>query len=83
MNKQARESWIIVIRLLFTEELLATFNVWLDRILARLPASWADLAMLVDKLKCLDQSQNLVDTSAHWQVVDGDLTDVVLLVNDE
>ena len=50
---------------------------------ARLPASWADLAMFVSVLEGLHQAQCLIHRSAHRQVVHGDLAEDALGVNDE
>jgi hypothetical protein len=40
-----------------------------DGVGALLPASWADLAVLVGELECLDDSDGLLDRSANGQVM--------------
>lgn len=69
--------------LLFTKKLFALLDTGLDGVLAWLPVSWANFTVLVNKLKSLDQPQNLVNRSSDWQIVDGDLPEVVGLVDDE
>lgn len=69
--------------LLFTKKLFALLDTGLDGVLAWLPVSWANFTVLVNKLKSLDQPQNLVNRSSDWQIVDGDLSEVVGLVDDE
>ena len=62
---------------------LLTFDIWLHCLLARLPSSWANLSMLVNILKSLDQSQGFIDISSNWEIIDGDLSDGTSGVNDE
>lgn len=65
------------------EVLQAALGVSLHGLATGLPASGADLAVLVGELEGLDQTQGLVDVSAHGQVVDGDLAQDALGVDDE
>lgn len=48
-----------------------------------MPVGWAHLSELLGELEGIDQSESLVDGAANWQVVDGDLTDVLGWVDDE
>jgi len=55
------------------EVVLRAFRVRLHGSLARLPASGADLAVLVGELESLQQPQRLVHASPHREIVDRDL----------
>ena len=74
---------MIYYKLLLVEEFFWSFDTWFDSIFAWLPASWADFAVFVNKLKGFDQSKNFVDTSADWEIVDCDLSNVMFFVDDE
>jgi len=78
-----RSPSFLTLHLLFTEKLFALLDTGLDSVLAWLPVSWANFTVFVNKLKSLDQPQNLVNRPADWQIVDGDLSEVVRLVDDE
>jgi len=65
------------------EVFLAVLGVWFHRVLTRLPTSRAHFSVLVCELECLNKSQCLVYGAAHRKVVDGDLTQVTFVVNDE
>lgn len=52
-------------------------------LLAGLPVGWAHLAILVGILECLDQAQCLLNAAAHWQIVDGYLAQILLVIDDE
>lgn len=39
--------------------------------------------MLVSVLECLHQTNGLVNTATNWQIIDGDLTQVLLAIDDE
>ena len=48
-----------------------------------LPSSRTNLSMFVSVLEGLHQPQGLINRSAHWEVIHGDLTQDTLGVNDE
>ena len=48
-------------------------SVRLHRLLAGLPSSWADLAVLVGELEGLDEPEGLINVATDRQVIDGDL----------
>lgn len=39
--------------------------------------------MFVCELKCLNQTQGLLNRASNWEVVDGDLSQDTLVINDE
>ena len=59
---------------------LAVFRVGDHRGLAGLPASRADLAVLVSELKSLDQSEGLVHVSSNWEIIDSYLSQLACSV---
>jgi hypothetical protein len=59
----------------FVEVVEGAFGVGLHGGAARLPASWADLAVLIGELEGLNQTEGLIDRSANWKIVDGDLAE--------
>jgi len=54
-----------------------------DRVASRLPTGWAHFAMLVDILKGLHEPQYFTHTTAHFAIVDSDMSDSLLPVDDE
>lgn len=65
------------------EVLLAACGVCFHGLAAGLPTSGTHFPMLVDKLECLDQAESFVNVTPHWKVVDGDLSQILLDVDDE
>lgn len=65
------------------EVFFRSLNVGLHGFLSWFPASWTHLSVLVGILECLDQTQRFIDGPANGQVVDGDLTQDLFVVNDE
>lgn len=45
------------------EVFLSCFGVWFDGLGARGPVGWADLAVLVRELECLDEAESFLDRS--------------------
>ena len=74
---------LVSIRIRLLEVGLAVLRVGDHRGLAGLPASRADLSVLVSVLEGLDQPQGLVHGPSHRQIVHGDLSEDTLVVNDE
>ena len=66
--------WELNSFLLLAEVGLGALWIGLQRILAGLPASWADFTVLVDKLESLNESKGLVNWSANGQIVDCNLS---------
>jgi len=66
----------------FVEVVEGAFGVGLHGGAARLPASWADLAVLIGELEGLNQAEGFVDRSANWKIVDGDLAENSFVVDD-
>lgn len=62
---------------------LALHGIGGHRLRAWLPAGWAHLAVLSNVLECLHKAKSLVDVAANWQIVDGDLAQVLLGVDNE
>lgn len=75
--------WAGELSILLLEVGLALLGVGLHGIGSRLPASRADLTVLVRELERLHQTQRLIHGAADRQIVDGDLAQVTLVVNDE
>lgn len=65
------------------EEGLGVLDSRLDGVRAGLPASGANLTVNIGVLEGLNQTKSLIDRSTNRQIVDGDLTEVLLIVNDE
>jgi len=59
----------------FVEVVERAFGVGLHGGATRLPACWADLTMFIGELEGLNEAEGLVDRSADWKVVDGDLAE--------
>lgn len=68
---------------MLVEVLLAALDVWLDGVGSWSPSGRAHFSVLLDELEGLDETEGLVDGAADWQVVDRDLTQVLLRVDDE
>ena len=68
---------------MFLKVLHLLVGVWDDRICSGLPASRADLSVLVSVLESLDQPQGLIDRPSHGEVVHRDLSEDTLVINDE
>lgn len=62
---------------------LAALGICFHGSFARPPPSWAYFAVLVGELEGLHEAESLVNIAADGQVIDGDLTEVALIVNDE
>ena len=54
-----------------------------DRICSGLPASRADLSVLVSVLESLNQPEGLIYGPSHGEIVHGDLPEDSLVINDE
>lgn len=52
-------------------------------LLAGLPVGGAHLTVLIGVLEGLNQTDGLLDTAPHWQIIDGDLAEVLLVIDDE
>ena len=67
--------------------LLEVFNfsiwIWDNRICARLPTSWTNLAMLVGVLEGLNKTKSFIHRTTYRQIVHRDLTENALVVDDE
>ena len=48
-----------------------------------LPSRGADLTMLINILEGLDKTDGLVDITANWEIVDGDLAEGTIRSDDE
>ena len=48
-----------------------------------LPSRGADLAVLIDILEGFDKTDGLVDITANWEIVDGDLAEGTIRSDDE
>ena len=59
----------------FVEVVERSLGVGLHGGATRLPACWADLAVLIGELEGLNEAEGLIDRSANWQIVDGDLAE--------
>jgi len=49
----------------------------------RVPVCWANLAVFISILECLNQTQSLINGTSDWEVVDSDLAQVLLSIDDE
>ncbi|ESL05640.1 Tryparedoxin peroxidase [Trypanosoma rangeli SC58] len=65
------------------EVLLGLRRIRLHRLAARLPVGGAHLAVLLHKLERLHEAESLVHIATNWEVIDGDLPQVLLRVDDE
>jgi len=65
------------------EVLLGLGGIGHHGLLAGLPVGGADLAVLVGVLEGLDETQGLLHTATYGQIVDGDLAQVLLVIDDE
>lgn len=74
---------VLVLGVGFLEVFLGIFNSWLDSSGTWGPVTWQNGTVLVSPLETFDQSQGFFDVSAHWQVVDGNVSDDSLRVDDE
>jgi len=74
---------VVSIRLLFAEKLFAGLHFGLNSVGTGFPADGTDLSVNVSELESLHQTQRLVHITAHRQVIDCDLTQVLLVVDYE
>lgn len=65
------------------EVLLRLVGISDHGLVAGLPSSGADLSVFISVLERLDQTQSLVHTATHGQVIDGHLTQILLVIDDE
>lgn len=70
---------------MLAEVLLGLLHIGLNgsRIRVGIPVGRADFSVLLDELEGFDQAQNLVDGSAHGQIINGVLAQDAIGVNDE
>ena len=68
---------------LFLEILHLLVGIWDDRVCSGLPASRADLSVLVSVLESLNQPKGFVYGPSHGEIVHGDLSENSLVINDE
>lgn len=59
-------------------------GIWvrLEGLLSLLPANWANFTVFIGELEGFNESQNFVNVSADWGVVDGNVSQNTLLVDD-
>lgn len=48
-----------------------------------LPVGWAHFSVLLEGLESLNQSEDFVNISSDWWVIHGDVTDILLWIDDE
>lgn len=60
-------------------------RIWFDRIRIALfiPIGRTHFPVLFNELKSLDQTKNLFDGSTHRQIIDRDLSQILLAIDDE
>jgi len=78
--KNGDHDWLLVILLEILETL---FGVGLHGFRAGLPASGTNFAEFIGEFECLNETQRFVHRSANGQVVDGNLAQILVVINDE
>jgi len=69
--------------MIFLEVLQTLLGIGLHGLGAGLPSSGANFAEFIRKLEGLNQTERLVNRSADWQIVDGNLTQILTVIDDE
>jgi len=69
--------------MIFLEVLQTLLWIGLHGLGAGLPSSGANFAEFVRKLEGLNETERLVNRSADWQIVDGNLSQILTVIDDE